>query len=63
MILVMIVRLQPLLGGLVGAFHSRQDLILEKLPFVSNCSSCMLNDLVGGSPLHTSSSGFELGYD
>ena len=58
MILVMIVWLRHLLGWLVSAFHSRQDLMLENIALRQQLLSCMLKDLVGDSPLLTSCSGF-----
>jgi len=58
----MIACLRYLLGWLVNAFRSRQDLILENLaPFVSSCWHCMQRDLAAASPLLRHCSGLRCG--
>ena len=44
-ILAMIVSLRNLLGWLVSAFSSREDLVLETWLSVGNCWLCTRNDL------------------
>jgi hypothetical protein len=44
-ILDMIVSLRHLLGWMVSAFRSREDLVLENLVSVGNCWLCTRNDL------------------
>jgi hypothetical protein len=44
-ILAMIVSLRHLLGWIVSSFRSREDLVLENLLSVGNCSLCMRNGL------------------
>jgi len=41
----MIVSLRHLLGWMVSAFSSREELVLENLLSVSNCWLCTRNDL------------------
>src|SRR5450756_3075395 len=53
----MVLLLRHLLGWVVAAFRSREDLILETLPCVSNCWLSTPNNLGADSLLYTSCSG------